>query len=210
MNQTGLAQAVVKELHPLCDAQATVEHAWSTAISETPGPVLVELTKDTGKRAPLKSPLSEGEALDTKSIHLLERAKRPILILGTLASRLSLENKLSQLEIPVFSTVSAKGVFDETSPYSGGIFTGAGLAATPEAQILTDADLIIGIGLRNDELLNAQSFNCSLINFDAPSQNKHVGLNCQRVFPPSELEKVFELIRQKTWGLDELSEAHQS
>ena len=39
---------------------------------------------------------------------------------------------LRQLNIPIFTTASAKGIVDETLDCSAGVYTGVGLEKTPE------------------------------------------------------------------------------
>ena len=92
--------------------------------------------------------------------------KKPVLIIGSLGTRLKLRDYLEDLALPVMTTVAAKGIINEEHSYAGGIFTGAGLVDAPERSILGQADIVLGIGIRLNEILNQSPDIENVINFD--------------------------------------------
>jgi acetolactate synthase-1/2/3 large subunit len=121
------------------------------ATAERPGPVLLELAQTDIELA--------------KPASISPRAQRPVVIAGSLAVRRGWTPLLNALRIPVFTTAAAKGAVDESLPHAAGVYTGVGLSLAPEITILTDADLIIGLGLRSHEVLST-SLKLPAINID--------------------------------------------
>src|SRR4030095_8874185 len=93
-------------------------------------------------------------------------AKRPMLIVGGLAQRSSWAVRVRTVQVPVFTTVAAKGVIDERHPAAAGVFTGDGKSMAPEVVIASEADLVIGLGLRNLEVLTPRPFSVPLVGLD--------------------------------------------
>jgi thiamine pyrophosphate-dependent acetolactate synthase large subunit-like protein len=135
----------------------------------------------------------------------LRDCHHPVVIAGTLAIRQDWREALAGLSIPVFTTAAAKGVINETLPQAAGVYTGVGLELAPEASMLQTADLVVGLGLRAEEVLAFGEFPCAAVNLDvlAPA--------CQKIpfnshIAASQAAEVFLLLGQKEWGLDELAE----
>lgn len=181
------------------------------AEEEVPGPVHLDFSS-----APVHSdlPIPDHEPAKISSnsdiqkiISIVSESKRPVIIAGTYAIRKGLATELNQLTIPAFSVAAAKGVIDETLPHSAGVYTGAGLAMTPESSILPGADLIIGIGLRHNEVLDVRHFGCKSINIDPVDGELCSGFGFECVFSADSgsLEHLFSRLRSKSWGLSELS-----
>ena len=93
-------------------------------------------------------------------------SKRPVVILGSLATRRAWGKELARCRGPLFTTASAKGILDESSPYSAGVFTETGKELAPESHLFENADLVIGAGLRNTEVVTPHAFGAPLIILD--------------------------------------------
>lgn len=142
---------------------AMAEHA----LSETPGPVIMNLVSVPVERElPFECPKNIEHNLKA-ALDLIEKARYPIVILGSAAIRANLGGSFENLNCPVFSTVAAKGVINEFAPQSGGIYTGVGLSLTPESILLPKADLVIGIGLIAKEVLLTRPFKCNYLSINA-------------------------------------------
>jgi acetolactate synthase-1/2/3 large subunit len=81
-------------------------------------------------------------------------ARRPVLVLGSGAPRHAgrLRDILERAEIPVLTTYQALGCVDTHVPWCAGLFTNAAL----ERPLLSQADLIIGVGLDGVEPVPAE------------------------------------------------------
>jgi acetolactate synthase-1/2/3 large subunit len=184
------------------------------ARSEVPGPVHLELCERDeaeglhGSLSPAEEghPQTSAQILD-QAIKYIHGCQRPALIVGSLAARRGWRDQLSSLSIPVFSTVAAKGVLDEGLPHSAGVFTGDGNELALETELLEEADLIIGIGLRNTEILSPNPFSSPTILLDeiaglAEGITSKVSLTDGR---PSTVEESLDELKGKSWGLEKIS-----
>jgi acetolactate synthase-1/2/3 large subunit len=146
----------------------------SGARAEAPGPVHLDLfapvpSGDWSEAATAPSPASEtadATATDDALARALDGARRPVVIAGSLATRRAWGARLGALRVPVFTTVAAKGVVDETDGRAAGIFTGDGGPLAPETAVLAEADLVIGLGLRPGEILGVRPFKAPLLLLD--------------------------------------------
>jgi acetolactate synthase-1/2/3 large subunit len=134
-----------------------VRDSFRVAEEERPGPVLLELPEDIAHETcepvpmvpphPVESPLANAAALDRAAAMILQ-AERPLLMLGTAASRPRSTSDLAEFvlrtHIPYFTTQMGKG----TVP--GGTDLYMGTAALSERDYVHEAieraDLIITIG----------------------------------------------------------------
>src|SRR6266478_942297 len=134
-----------------------VREAFRLAQQERLGPVHLELPEDIAHEMapdvplvmphPIEMPVAQDAALD-RAADLILRAERPLVMLGTAASRPKLADALSQfvrrLRIPFFNTQMGKGAV------AGGSNLYMGTAALSERdyvhQAIDRADLIIAIG----------------------------------------------------------------
>jgi len=132
----------------------------STAVSAPAGPVAIELIdtqikEKLGSSLPTQAspPTLAEQSVMSNTGQLMRRSNRPVLIVGLEARDLrhqkALLNLVNILGCPVLSTYKAKGVFPETHPAFVGLFTGGGA----EAETVSEADLIILIGLDPVELI---------------------------------------------------------
>ncbi|MBN2059263.1 MAG: thiamine pyrophosphate-binding protein [Deltaproteobacteria bacterium] len=181
------------------------------AEEEVPGPVHMDFSStavESDAPIPDKGQLKISTDSDIqKVISMVSKSNKPVIIAGTYAIRKRLSTELNKLSIPAFSVAAAKGVIDETLPNSAGVYTGAGLEMTPESSIIPAADLVIGIGLRHNEVLEVRNFGCKSINFDPVGREFCDGFGFDYIFDAgtSYLERLFAELKRKSWGIAELS-----
>jgi len=199
IDQDRLTGAFVKARCGISEKNA-VAKLTKLALAERPGPVLLELADTEPRFLPLaaKPPRNAASVL-----RMVEAAKRPVVIAGSMATRLGLSGCLSSLTVPVFSTAGAKGVIDEQRPNAAGVYTGAGIELAPERSLLAAADLVIGIGLRTHEVLVAglPVAGVNVDDFDlAP------GFAFSAVAPASQASCLLEtLAARSAWGADQVA-----
>ena len=180
---------------------------WRRATSEFPGPVHLELAEGPGLES---EEGTETEIADDPSevMAQVQQAQLPAVIVGSMALRAQWREHLRQLEVPVFTTVAAKGVISEFSRYAAGVYTGDGKPLTPEKRLLPAADLVVAIGIRSGEVLNTDFPNAKSIRLDTPA------VRTRGVFPPQGMDGVRYLsdhgfaellyaLQRKSWGADE-------
>jgi len=193
--------------HALPSAGTVVAGAWEAARKESPSPVLLELSA-TPSTAPGSS---GGKTPGTAGVDfsLLKRASRPVLIVGSCALRRSWGKVLALLHVPVFTTPAAKGVIDESLAHAAGIYTGDGKAATVEASLLPQADVVVLLGVRAGEVLSPRLPGpaCLVLECD--------GTEAPEVFPDNSLDtntarlddagvaELFRLLGERAWGAAE-------
>lgn len=175
------------------------------AKEEVPGPVHLDLISSKKRIVPKTGNISVKERGTGPHQHdvlkILGSAKKPAIILGSVCHRLGLKNSLETLAIPTFTTVAAKGLVDENLPFSAGIYTGAGVANSPEKSILTQADVVFSIGLRLNEILVQSVETQNIINLDVPVSRDEIRGNIKTFFSPvDEIKKLIEFLSTFEWG----------
>ena len=176
-------------------------NAAALAAAEVPGPVVLELV--AGEAAP--EPGGFGALAYDSVMAEVELAERPLVIAGSLALRAGWGAALAGLKIPVFTTAAAKGVVDEGAFPAAGVYTGAGLEKAPESSLLPAADLVIGLGLRPQEVLAVKPFACDAVNLDDAASSlafDFVGSDGVAAAPA-----LFAALAEKSWGEDLLAAA---
>jgi acetolactate synthase-1/2/3 large subunit len=145
------------------------ENLSALAEAEIPGVVHVNIAPSPAD-APMSDIIHKGREFDAanweKGVDLIGQSKRPVVIAGTLAVRKQWSEKFNGLSIPVFSTAAAKGVINESLSHAGGVFTGVGGPLSPEHKIVPEADLVVALGLRHNEVLGVKPFHCPSIHID--------------------------------------------
>jgi acetolactate synthase-1/2/3 large subunit len=197
----------------LGDPRSTVATLAGIARAEIPGPVHLDLFDEDGgaihERITSESPAAASEGAWSDLRTRLARARRPVVIAGALAARRAWGSRLAELRVPVFTTLAAKGVLDETTPFAAGVFTGDGRELSPEAQILPEADLVIGLGLRNGEVLSAKPLPCDLAIVDEVDERAAMGFAPVR-FCRSDGDGPFAVVLDalsgKEWGRERVAE----
>lgn len=147
------------------DIPKVVDEAFSIATTGRPGPVLIDIPKDvssapfSGTLEPATQPkaFTSTPKLSTKKIaevsRLLAHAERPVILSGHGVLLAKAEHALrqvsAQFDVPVTTTLLAKGAVDETTPLSLGMLGMHGTAYANKA--ILEADLILNVGSRFDD-----------------------------------------------------------
>ena len=176
------------------------------AAAEPPGPVHLDIAggcPETGFGDAEPEAAAPNFFGDVRA--LLAGASKPVVIAGTVAIRAGLHGWLNALDVPVFSTAAAKGVVDETLDHAAGVYTGAGRSLAPEKELLEQADLVIGIGLRHNEVLSAGPFAVPALLLDPLGDGLATGFAAQAVDWPADAEAwddLARLMKGRGWGAD--------
>ncbi|MGH2454269.1 MAG: thiamine pyrophosphate-dependent enzyme [bacterium] len=183
------------------------------AHQEVPGPVHLDLCLHGHRQAGGETaPATTGSAW-TGSDGLKDRlaaAQHPLVIAGSLAKRATWRDGLARLQVPVFTTVAGKGALDESLPHSAGVWTGDGKELAPESLLLAQADLVLGIGLRNTEVLTAKPFGRPALLVDQAGPDLAEGFAADTVVPEATSDLIADLlgaIAEKAWGLEAVGKA---
>ena len=206
LDQRRASAQFVKAYGSLGDPAGTISDLTAIALEETPGPVHLDVPARDEPHLDRLVAASAPAHVDTPFGGVLTAARRPVVIAGSLAVRRGWASRLAALELPVFTTVAAKGLIDETLPQAAGIYTGDGQEQSVERQMLPSADLVIGIGLRSAEVLTPCPFGVPLLlideidgaagGFDAPVRSADA------------IDEIWAALANRRWGLDEVAVAH--
>jgi acetolactate synthase-1/2/3 large subunit len=202
-----LFSSITKVIGGLSDEGVGADGVLDLAFAEVPGPVHIDLAGLSQAQFPFAGPpLSAPMATD---IALPGGVRRPTVIVGSLAVRGGWGEALAALKIPVFTTASAKGLLDEGSPLSAGVFTGVGGELAPERSVLGKADMVIGIGLRNTEVIAANPLVAGSILIDQVDGGLSDGFDAQLVLAGDEATRglLQELLKHHQWGTGEIARA---
>lgn len=179
---------IVKDVSYLAD---TLRKAFDIARSGRPGPVLVDITKDSTSNEwdyvekkidfDKKNPSFEDADIET-ALKLCQSAKKPFIYVGGGVVLSGADQELKEfaekMDAPVCDTLMAKGAFDGTSPaYTGMI----GMHGTKTSNLgVSECDLLIALGARfSDRVVgNAKKFASHAkvlhIDIDAAEINKNI------------------------------------
>jgi acetolactate synthase-1/2/3 large subunit len=161
-DQRALTAPITKGHSRLDGADAVVELARLLDLASAPphGPVHIELTSEAARRVVASGPTPSGarvagveSAAPDAARALLERARRPVLVVGLEASTpggaAAARRLADALACPVLATYQAKGVIPDTDPGMIGLFTGG----TLEAPLVDASDLVVLFGVDPVELI---------------------------------------------------------
>jgi len=202
-----LLAGIAKAQADLSDTGPDFESLCQRAESEVPGVVHLNIAASPADAAISRSSPQETFAKGTdleRAITLIQKSSRPVVIAGTLAVRQNWCDYLNRLTLPVFSTAAAKGVVNESLPQAAGVFTAVGGPLAPETAIMPQADLVVSLGLRHNEVLAVRPFDCPAVHIDPLGEDHSFGFKFGRTVggAPSRLDPLFESLAQKAWGLD--------
>lgn len=204
LNQRKLISEISKGSFFLNDSESDFDKIATISKYEVPGPVLIELSNKS-KKNKFKKQINCQDDKNLSSVKaIINSSKKPIIILGSLATRMTSKFLFNNLEFPIFTTVSAKGYIDEKNYNSAGIYSGVGLKLTPEHKIIPNADLVITVGLSAKEVLKVKKFNCKSINFELVETLGINGFNFDYRINLKYLDECINLLKNKNWGLQEL------
>lgn len=184
------------------------------AESEVPGVVHLNIAATPFKEEAAENTFKIKKMDDAqwaKAERLLRQSRQPIIIAGTLATRSHWYENLNGLSIPVFSTAAAKGAVNESLPHAAGVFTGVGGPLAPEKTLIPQADLVIGIGLRHNEVLSVKPFDCPSILIDPLDEDLGFGFKFDSIIEGTllQIESLLDGLAEKQWGLDIVEAARQ-
>jgi acetolactate synthase I/II/III large subunit len=165
LDQAGLYRPLMKTCIDATpdDLARELPRAVRLALEPPRGPVLIEMARDHA-RAPMSGQFEEaadaagarasalaGDVAD--AARLVGAARKPVILVGEEARRDVDPAKIVALAelicAPVMSSYKAKGVFPDSHPLAAGIVTGAAI----ERPLLSEADLLLCVGLDPIELL---------------------------------------------------------
>ena len=209
IDQAALTATVSKAITQFAPNGPTFVELAALAEAETPGPVILELAEpapESGTALPEPvHPLRNGDAAGV--LRLVEKARHPIVVAGTLALRAGLSERLGKLQVPVFTTAAAKGLVNEKLPNSAGVYTGVGLQLSPEHDLFDEADLVVCIGMRPNEVLATRPFSLPAVNLAATTEPGAVAFEFAAVAGIDAADQVLSRLDEKSWGIDRVAAA---
>lgn len=201
LDHAALVGPVSKACRPLAGDGSGFAELADLAEAETPGATVLELA---GPGLPPQPPLAAapaGPGDPAALLAMINAAERPVVIAGALAIRAGWGARLAAMPLPVFSTAAAKGVIDERLHQAAGVYTGVGLELSPERRILPQADLVVGLGLRPNEVLATVPFGCPAVNLDSAAvpgaEEFRFDQRC-----PAPPPGFWDALGRKRWGSD--------
>lgn len=177
-----MALPITKKTFPINDAEqveAVIKEAYECAISDRPGPVLIDLPMDIQRQTINASPIKviEKKNTSTESLHVqieviseyINNSKRPLILLGggircAQAAKECMEF-IELTQIPVVTSLLALDIIPFNHPLRVGFIGSYGNRWANTA--LSESDLLIVIGSR----LDIRQTGADVKSF---SQNKHV------------------------------------
>ncbi len=203
LNHEEICNSFVKDTKYIDSINQTHIELISTAMTEEPGPVVLQLVEGQNKKS--KNNVSRENLIYEEIDHnIFDKIKKPLLIVGSIACRKKIQQYFSKFNIPIFTTVAAKGFFDENKLNSAGIYTGVGLSLTPEYQLLEEADFIFCIGLNAKEVLSVNSFKTSSYNFELHHTPGIEDFNFSKRLHLNKFIEIVEKLNTYSWGTKEL------
>ena len=213
------ASEVLNDDHPGEQASRLM----SLALAERPGPVHLDipndlLTRRAGTEIP---PNSDAQGDATKVVgdlgtiaDAIHKAVKPVLVVGPAVVRANARNELrtlaERLGVAVVTTSKARGVIPEDHPLWAGIITGVYGDTTFEGRIISQSDLIVGVGLDRMELLSPWNYSQPLVCLDSiDTSAEQVGSPTHTVYGPLKhiLAQLTETVQPaEAWSMAELSE----
>jgi acetolactate synthase-1/2/3 large subunit len=209
-----LLAGIAKVQAYLSESGPAFESLCQLAESEVPGVAHLNIAASPGNGTISQIPPKEVSAKEAdleRAITLIQKSSTPVVIAGTLAVRKHWCDYLNRLTLPVFSTAAAKGVVNESLPHASGVFTAVGGPLAPEATIMPEADLVVSLGLRHNEILTVRPFDCPAFHIDPLGEEKSFGFKFNGTVggTASQLDSLFETLAQKSWGLDLINNAFE-
>ncbi len=209
-----LLAGIAKLQSYLSDTGPAFESLCQLAESEVPGVVHLNIAATPADGAIPPNTINEDIEDDAdlaRAQALIRQSSRPVVIAGTLAVRQNWCDYLNRLALPVFSTAAAKGVVNESLPHAGGVFTAVGGPLAPEAAIMTEADLVVSLGLRHNEVLAVKPFDCPAVHLDPLGEEHGFGFKFNSTVrgTASQLDLLFETLAPKSWGRNLIASAFE-
>jgi acetolactate synthase-1/2/3 large subunit len=217
IDQKSLLSGLIKAYATPGDPEETSSRLLSCARAEITGPVHLDLIAGEAPsftEFPTEAQVTaNGDGVWSAVVKLVSRSSKPVLIVGAMARRRAWRERLSRLDIPVFTTLAAKGVIDERRPNAGGVFTGDGKALSPEQRVLPEADLVVGLGLRNFEILKPDAISARHVLIDCVPSESGKGFSPSASYneaTDAEFGEILDLVSRRNWGSDVVAGATTS
>lgn len=210
MDHHRLLAAMAKRVCYLGEREPSYAALVRLAEAENPGPVHLDICGKPVDGHPeavfVDQRRCDGDM--DECLRRLERSARPVVIAGSLAVRRKLGPFLNELSIPVLTTAAAKGVMNERTALAAGVYTGAGKELAPERRLLRDADLVVGIGLRHNEVLGGFPLPVESVQFDVLDAQVWSGFGFAAAGNPDVdgWKAIQAALRVKKWGADLVEE----
>ncbi len=158
IDQDALGRSVAKAAITVGGPRAAA-HAVRTAVAVPPGPVVANMDASAPDLDVLESPETpvQGSARAKDEARVLAEAmgaaRRPVVLLGTGAvpPATAVRKVLAGSGVPVLHTYRARGVIPDSAAEAAGLVTGG----TTEWPLLSAADLIVGLGVDEAEMIPA-------------------------------------------------------
>jgi acetolactate synthase-1/2/3 large subunit len=195
------------------NAGAVLHRAIDCATTDPRGPVHIDCP---GEVASVECEIPVAHVIDDEALHLrdpeaivpfVSHARKPLLLVGLGARRpldaAAVAALCASHRIPAMVTYKGKGVVADTDPHFAGVFTNG----TIERSILSEADLLIGVGLDPVELL-PRPWTCAqpIVNIGPwPVEDRHIPFAAQLVADvPTGMEFIGKLLPPARWDLDDV------
>ncbi len=206
LDHSALLFQVTKGSLALTEVPERLDQLLSLATEEVPGPVHLDLRPGSRDSIYRSADTSRGRTqpeATVRALELLNRSLQPILILGSIASRRSWKSMLPRVDVPTFTTAAAKGVIDESRPNALGVFTGDGKTLSAEHDAFAQCDLVLGLGLRNLEVLSPRHLGRPTIIVDEVGGSVADGFAADVHCVTSDsnaIEDMLAVLSQRSWG----------
>ncbi len=195
---------VVKGLIGLDEVEKRLSSLLELSREEIPGPVHVELAGGVESKHFSAPPIDQVSGRNC--LRIISSAARPVVIAGSLSCRRRWRGLLENLRLPLFTTASAKGVVDEQLAQCAGVFTGENHDPVSRSRVLARSDLVVGLGLRNTEVIQPAPFGQPTILVDEISGDFSDGFEAEEIvsLADAEVEELLGILATKSWGMDEV------
>ncbi|HEY1001327.1 MAG TPA: thiamine pyrophosphate-dependent enzyme [Streptosporangiaceae bacterium] len=154
IDQEALGRSVAKAAFTVGGPRAAAR-AVATALGAPPGPVIANMedgASDQDGSAEVAPPVAVGST--AVLAEAVRRARRPVVLLGTgaIPRTAAVRDALGGRGIPALHTYRARGVLPDSGAEAAGLVTGG----TMEWPLLSAADLIVGLGVDEAEMIPAR------------------------------------------------------
>ena len=159
IDQAGLGRSVAKAAITVGRQHPGEVAAWIVrlALAEPPGPVIANMDDSALEHSALEHsgpPTAAAGTSDASFLaRALRRARRPVLMLGAgaIGRTAAIRAALAGRGLPALHTYRARGIIPDSAAEAAGLVTGG----TMEWPLLSAADLIIGLGVDEAEMIPA-------------------------------------------------------
>lgn len=208
-------------LRPICKGSVSMANAprrlpalLKLAVAEIPGPVHIDLCEGEAVSVPWHATAADpdDQGLGARAFEAvtsrIAQSSRPLLVVGSVAMRRDWGAFLGNVNVPILTTAAAKGAIDEQAPNALGVYTGDGGPVAPENDALRSCDLVIGLGLRNVEVLSPRSFERPTLLLDSSCAGHASGFGEDTAcvaLSDARIADILGMLRDRAWGAELVS-----